>query len=139
MDCERKAIGRNIKLLIDYGYDIGTYEENAQGYYLRDKQITDQQAFMIWEALMSSRYISKKDSSEILARLKEYIPYEYKINDSNISGGMTQGTIPERSRIYKSLRVVLDGLSEDVTVMFTLCRKDENNKEIGRASCRERV
>jgi arginine repressor len=34
---ERKSISRDLKLLKDYGYDIITYEENREGYFLASR------------------------------------------------------------------------------------------------------
>ena len=71
MTCDRKAIGRNINALIDTGIDIETYEENNDGYFLREPLFTDSEVRMLIDSVLASRYISGNYAKELISKLSE--------------------------------------------------------------------
>ena len=41
LSAARNAVGRNLSLLCELGWDISTYEENGRGAYLRTRELSD--------------------------------------------------------------------------------------------------
>ena len=83
---ERKAIGRNISLLREAGYDI---ESTRSGSFLASRSFEDSELRMLIDGVLSSKYISPKYSRDLIERLcglsnvyfKSHIKNIYSVND----------------------------------------------------------
>lgn len=63
---ERKAIGRNLSLLKEAGYDIAS---DRRGSYLAERTFDDSELRMLIDGVLASRYITAKHSKELIERL----------------------------------------------------------------------
>ena len=83
---ERKAIGRNISLLQEVGYDI---ETTKKGSYLNSRLFEDAELRLLADGVLSSRHITAKYSKELIEKLaslsnkyfKSHIKNVYSVND----------------------------------------------------------
>lgn len=69
LKCDRKSIGRNISALINAGIDIETYNENNEGYYLREPPFSDSEIRMLIDSVLASRYISCNYVGQLIKKL----------------------------------------------------------------------
>lgn len=69
--CERKAISRNISCLLEAGYDIATYDENREGYFLRERIFEDAELRLLIDGILTSRHIPEIHANELINKLKE--------------------------------------------------------------------
>jgi predicted DNA-binding transcriptional regulator YafY len=65
----RNAIGRNVSLLCEMGYDISTYEENGKGAYLRERAFDDMELLVLIDSVLTSKYIPEGDAKRIISKL----------------------------------------------------------------------
>ena len=87
---ERKAIGRNISLLQDAGYDI---ETTKKGSYLASRLFDDSELRLLSDSVLASRHITAKHSKELIEKIsslsnkyfKSHIKNVYSVNDWNKS------------------------------------------------------
>lgn len=85
---ERKAIGRNISLLKEAGYDI---EQTRAGSFLEARSFEDSELRMLIDGVLSSSHIAPKYSKDLIERLcglsnvyfKSHIKNIYSVNDWN--------------------------------------------------------
>ncbi len=85
---ERKAIGRNISLLKEAGYDI---EQTRAGSFLEARDFEDSELRMLIDGVLSSSHIAPKYSKDLIERLcglsnvyfKSHIKNIYSVNDWN--------------------------------------------------------
>ena len=63
---ERKAIGRNLSLLKEAGYDILS---DRRGSYLVSREFDDSELRMLIDGVLASRYITAKHSKELIEKL----------------------------------------------------------------------
>ena len=63
---ERKAIGRNLSLLKEAGYDIGS---DRRGSYLASREFEDSELRMLIDGVLYSRYITAGHSKDLIERL----------------------------------------------------------------------
>ena len=63
---ERKAIGRNLSLLKEAGYDIAS---DRRGSYLAERAFDDSELRMLIDGVLASRHITAKHSKELIERL----------------------------------------------------------------------
>lgn len=69
IEASRNAIGRNISLLCEMGYDISTYEDNGKGAYLRERIFDDMELRVLIDSVLSSKYIPEGDAKRIITKL----------------------------------------------------------------------
>lgn len=87
---ERKAIGRNLSLLKEAGYEI---ETTKKGSYLTSRLFEDSELRLLSDSVLSSRHITAKHSKELIEKLatlsnqyfKSHIKNVYSVNDWNKS------------------------------------------------------
>ena len=85
---ERKAIGRNISLLKEAGYEI---ESTRAGSFLETRSFEDSELRMLIDGVLSSKHIAPKYSKDLIERLcglsnvyfKSHIKNIYSVNDWN--------------------------------------------------------
>ena len=66
IEIERKAIGRNLSLLKEAGYDISS---DRRGSYLESRNFEDSELRMLIDGVLASKYITAKHSKELIERL----------------------------------------------------------------------
>lgn len=90
---ERKAIGRNISLLQDAGYDI---ETTKKGSYLNSRVFEDAELRLLSDSVLASQHITAKHSKELIDKIaslsnkyfKSHIKNIYSVNDWNKSANV---------------------------------------------------
>ena len=86
IEIERKAIGRNLSLLREAGIDI---KSGSDGSYLESREFEDSELHMLIDGVLSSRYITAKDSKDLIDRLcgmsnkyfKSSVKHIYSVNE----------------------------------------------------------
>ena len=86
IEIERKAVGRNIALLKEAGYEI---ESGSHGSYLKVRDFDDSELHMLIDGVLSSKYITAKHSKDLINRLsnlsnkyfRSHIKYVYSVNE----------------------------------------------------------
>lgn len=69
IEAERKSVSRDLQVLNDSGYTIlsaGKYD----GYYMADREFEDYELMVIQSAISSAKFITKKDSANIIKKIK---------------------------------------------------------------------
>ena len=85
---ERKAIGRNISLLREVGYEI---ETTKKGSYLAERTFEDSELKLLIDGVLSSKHITPKQSKELIDKLcaqsnkyfKKHVKNIYSVQDWN--------------------------------------------------------
>lgn len=88
IEIERKAVGRNISLLLEAGYDIVS---TKQGVYLNERKYEPSEIRLLIDAVLSSQHIGIHHSKDLIDRLvneenkyfKKNIKHIYAISDFN--------------------------------------------------------
>ena len=92
---ERKAIGRNISLLNEAGYDI---ETTKKGSYLAERTFEDSELKLLIDGVLSSKHITPKQSKELIEKLcnqankyfKKHVKNIYSVQDWNKTENVVQ-------------------------------------------------
>lgn len=67
--CDRKTIYSDIAALMDYGIDIVSVPGKNGGYYVASRNFELPELMLLIDAVQSSRYLTEKKSSELIAKL----------------------------------------------------------------------
>ena len=111
---ERKAIGRNISLLQEAGYDI---ETTKKGSYLNSRKFEDSELRLLADSVLSSRHITAKHSKELIEKLaalsnkyfKSHIKNVYSVNDWNKS---------ENFSLFYNIDIIDEAISNNRKIRF---------------------
>ena len=91
IEVERKAVGRNLSLLMEAGYDIVS---TGHGVYLHTRTYEPSEIRLLIDGVLSSRYINSHQSRDLIERLaaeenryfRKNIQYIYAIDDFHKTG-----------------------------------------------------
>ncbi|MDD7212607.1 MAG: hypothetical protein SPG94_00240 [Candidatus Enterosoma sp.] len=107
---ERKAIGRNIALLQDVGYDI---ETTKKGSYLNSRLFEDSELRLLSDSVLASQHITAKHSKELIEKIaslsnkyfKSHIKNVYSVNDWNKS---------ENVALFYNIEIIDEAITKNV-------------------------
>ena len=88
IEIERKAIGRNVSLLKEAGYEI---ETNREGSWLTTREFEDSELHLLIDGVLGSRHISAKHSKDLIEKLcglsnkyfRAHVKNIYSVNEWN--------------------------------------------------------
>lgn len=69
IDIERRTIYSIVKSLQELDNDISSYQDNGIGYYLRDREFTKAETFVLCNVIHASNFIPKNDSKKLIKSL----------------------------------------------------------------------
>ncbi len=73
--CDRKTVGRNIRVLKEIGYPI---EKTKAGFYLSGKRFTVEESEWILRAVENSQEIPEKEKNDLINRLSSLMNKIYR-------------------------------------------------------------
>ncbi|MBN2852515.1 MAG: WYL domain-containing protein [Clostridia bacterium] len=84
MDCERKAVARNISYLQEFGYDISTKADNGEGIWLVSREFEDAELRLLIDSVYSSKFLSEHYSKSIIDKLNRKSSIYFKSRTRHI-------------------------------------------------------
>lgn len=119
VECERKAIARNIGDLIDFGYDI----EQDGGYYLAQREFEDSELRLLIDSVLSSKYIPAAQAKTLIKKLinqsSDYFSKQVK-HFSNIDR-MEHNP----SQLFYTIEILSEAIDKKKKVSFFYNKYDE--------------
>lgn len=111
---ERKAIGRNIALLQEAGYEI---ETTKRGSYLCSRLFEDAELRLLSDSVLASQHITVKHSKELIEKLatlsnkyfKSHIKNIYSVNDWNKS---------ENVALFYNIEIIDEAIEKGLRIKF---------------------
>lgn len=72
ISCERKTVYDDIATLQDFGMDIVVSKKgHSNAYYLASRQFQTEELFILSDAVASSKFLTRKKSSELISKLQD--------------------------------------------------------------------
>ena len=121
---ERKAIGRNIALLQDVGYDV---ETTKKGSYLNSRLFEDSELRLLSDSVLASQHITAKHSKALIEKLstlsnkyfKSHIKNVYSVNDWNKS---------ENVALFYNIEVIDEAIEKNRKIKFDYNKYGKDKK-----------
>ena len=121
---ERKAIGRNISLLNEAGYEI---ETTKKGSYLVERTFDDSELKLLIDGVLSSNHITPKQSKELIEKLckqsnkyfKKRVKNIYSINDWNKTENVT---------VFYNIEIIDEAITTEKQIKFDYNKYGEDKK-----------
>ena len=113
VDCERKAISRNIGNLQDLGYEI----EYDNGYYLAARAFEDSELRLLIDSVLASRHIPKKQAKDLIGKLanqsnvyfKNQVRHVYNIDSMDHDNG---------NELFYAIDVICEAIEKKRQIRF---------------------
>ena len=114
IEMERKAIGRNVAILAEAGYDI---ESGHGGTYLASRDFEDSELRLLIDGVLQSRYITAKRSANLIERLcglsskyfRSHVKDVYSVNEWSKT---------ENQDIFLNIDVISEAIAKNKQVQF---------------------
>lgn len=113
MDCERKAIARNITSLREFGYDI-PYEN---GYYLREREFEDSELRLLIDGVLCSRHIPGEQGRQLIEKLSALSSQYFRKNLRHVCNISQMPHTPNKELFY-TIDVLDDAIEQQKQVSF---------------------
>ncbi len=115
---DRRTVYGCIDALSDFGYEISTYAENKNGYMLISRDFTIAEIRLLIDAIYSCEYISKKQTEELLQKLRSFLSsYERKYYSyTNIIAPDKKSPNPE---VFLNIEILEEAINSKKQVSFT--------------------
>ena len=112
---ERKAIGRNIFLLKDAGYDIAS---DRRGSYLAERTFDDSELRMLIDGVLASRYITAKHSKELIERLCSLSNKYFRSHVKNI-WSVNEWSKTDNQALFYNIEIVDTAIEKGKQIAFS--------------------
>lgn len=114
IEIERKAVGRNISLLLEADYDIVT---TKRGVYLNERKYEPSEIRLLIDGVLSSRHVSLRHSRDLIEKLaneenkyfRKNIKHIYSVNDFNKS---------DNTEVFYSIDIVHEAIEKGKMVEY---------------------
>lgn len=113
MECERKAVSRNITALQEFEIDI----ENDGGYYLASRQFEDAELRLLIDSLLSSKHIPTAQCRQLIEKLKGLANKYFSAKVRHISNLSELGHTDNKQLFY-TIDILDEAIEQEKKVSF---------------------
>ncbi len=115
--CDRKTVYSDIAALMDYGIDIVSIPGKNGGYYIASRNFELPELKLLIDAVQSSRYLTEKKSSELIAKLcTQCNEQDAKLMRRNV---LVSGRVKSMNEtIYYNVDTVQEAIAENRQIRF---------------------
>jgi predicted DNA-binding transcriptional regulator YafY len=112
MECERKAVARNITALMEFGYDI----VSDRGYYLNEREFADSELRLLIDSLLFSKHIPYSHCRALIEKLRGLSSEFFAARVSHIRN--LPENKPENKQLFYTIDVLDEAIDRGVQVAF---------------------
>ncbi len=114
---ERKSIYSDMDVLSDFGMDIIRIKERPGGYYLASRQFELAELKVLVDAVQSSKFITSKKSSELIAKLETLCSHA-QARQLHRQVVVTNRNKAANENIYYNVDLIYNAISENSKIRF---------------------
>jgi len=114
----RRTIYSALEALQDFGIELSTYSDNGVGTYLIDRKFSPAEIKLIIDAINSCGYISKKQTEELLEKLRSFLSVHDRkhYNYTNIIAPEKKSPNPQ---VFLNIEILEEAINEQKQISFT--------------------
>ena len=114
IEIERKAIGRNLSLLKEAGYDIAS---DRRGSYLEIRDFEDSELRMLIDGVLASKYITAKHSKELIEKLCSQANKYFRAHVKNI-WSVNEWSKTDNCALFYNIEIIDTAIEEGKQIFF---------------------
>ena len=112
IECERRAVARNIKYLIDAGFEI----QYDKGYYIFDSEFSDCEISVIINSLLAAKYIPHSQKNSLIERLSSFSTKSFQSNLNYIKSVKKSGH--QNMQFFYTVEILNQAILQNKKVRF---------------------
>ena len=112
---ERKAVGRNISLLIEAGYDI---EKTKKGSYLSSRTFDDSEIRLLIDGVLASGHVPKNHSKDLIDKLCSLSNKYFKKNVKHVFS-VKDWEKTENTAVFLNVELISEAIDKSKKVAFS--------------------
>lgn len=124
IDIERKAVGRNISLLREAGYEI---ENTRRGCFLAEREFEDPELRLLIDGVLSSRHINAKHSEDLIDKLCRQSNRYFRSHVKNIRS-VKDWNKSDNTALFYNIEIVDAAIERGKTITFNYNKYGEDKK-----------
>ena len=112
IDADRKAVGRDLKCISAAGYEIMRCDNHNDGTYMVDQPYEDYELKILADAVCSARFLTEKDTEDLLNKIKNTATYEGEeiiTNTAFFDKNLKSDDKQNKNKIDKLIRAIRAG------------------------------
>ncbi|MDX9887765.1 MAG: WYL domain-containing protein [Anaerovoracaceae bacterium] len=129
VECERKAVGRNIENLKDLGYEI----EYNNGYYLVQREFEESELRFLVDSILASRYIPVNQAKDLIKKLTDQSNIYFKDKVKHISN-IANMDHQETNEMFYTIDILSEAIARKKQVKFFYRKYNLEKKLINTSS-----
>ena len=121
---ERKAVGRNISLLREAGFDIAS---KKNGSYLATRQFADSELHMLIDAILCSKYITTTQSKSLITRISNLSNRYFKTRVKYIQS-LNDWDKTENQYVFANIEIIDNAISQGKQIQYEYNKYNSDKK-----------
>ncbi len=125
IEAGRNAVARNISLLCELGYDIGSNDQTGKGTYLREREFDNMELLVLMDSVLTSRYIPQSNARQMVEKLgrlsnrhfREKLPHVHRMDDWHHQ---------RNKAFFYNLELLNDAITQNRQICFQYNRPKED-------------
>ncbi len=124
---DRRTVYGCVEALTDFGYDISDYKDNGEGYRLLSKEFDSAEIKLLIDAVYSCEYISKKQTTELLEKLRNFMSV-YERKNYSYTNIITPDKKSPNPEVFLNIEILEEAINERKQVSFIYMDYDYDKK-----------
>ena len=125
IEIERKAIGRNLSLLKEAGFEIDF--TNKKGSYLVCREFDDAELRLLIDSVLASRHITAKHSKELIEKLRGLSNVHFSAH-TNFIHSANQWNKTDNNTLFYSISLIDEAIGQGRQVSFSYNKYGQDRK-----------
>ncbi len=124
---DRRTVYGCVEALTELNYDIEGYSSNGKGYTLLSREFSLAEIRLLIDAIYSCEYISKRQTEELLKKLRSFLSY-YERKNFNYTSIITPERKSPNPEVFLNIEVLGEAIDKKKQVSFTYLDYDYDKK-----------
>lgn len=124
---DRRTIYSAVETLQEFNYDILTYSDTGEGYFLSENVFSAAEIRLLIDAIFNCEYISAKQTADLLAKLRSFLSV-YERSDYSYSKVVKTEKKTPNPQIFYNIASLDEAISRKRRIAFIYCDYDYDKK-----------
>ena len=124
---DRRTVYGCVEALCDLGYEIEGYQENGTGYRLLSREFDSAEIKLMIDAIYSCEYISKKQTEELLEKLRSFLS-SYERRNYSYTNIITPDKKSPNPEVFLNIEILEEAINRKRQISFTYMDYDYDKK-----------
>jgi len=126
-NADRRTVYSAIEGLQDFGYDISSFKDNGEGYYIIDRKFSPAEIKLLIDAIYSCEYISQRQTKELLEKLRSFLSVHERKN-YNYTSIIAPDKKSPNPEVFLNIEILDNAITAHKMVSFTYMDYDYDKK-----------